>query len=322
MSPSRGEPGFDLLCIGESMVVLSPAAGGSLHDAGQLTVGVGGAESNVALHAADQGLRVAWASRLGADPFGDRIVDELTTRGVDTHLVVRDHRAATGLCLKGRNPDGTTEVVYYRSGSAASLLSPDDAATWPIHLTARVHVSGITAALSATSIAMLESLFARAAELDIPVSFDVNFRPSLWGERDAAAILLDLANLADLVFVGRDEAELLWGTPTVEQIDARLTVPRRIVVKDGDVEAVEIDRTTGRSVITRVPTPPADVIELVGAGDAFAAGYLTGLALGEDAETRLRRGHHVAAWTIGSWDDARPGIPLLPPDRPVGVVLP
>lgn len=315
MSPNADGRAFDLVCIGESMVVLSPAEGGSLQDADRLTVGIGGAESNVALHVVDQGLRVAWVSRLGTDPFGDRIVEELARRGVDTRFVLRDHRARTGLYLKGRRPDGTSEIVYHRAGSAASRFSPDDLGSVPLSSTARVHVSGVTAALSASSLAMLETLFDRAASSGAAVSFDVNHRPSLWDERDAAAVLLGLANRADVVFVGRDEAEKLWGASSLEEIGALLAAPSRVVVKDGDVEAVEVDRTGATERITRVTTPPVDVIELVGAGDAFAAGYLAGLLLGEDAEARLTRGHHVAAWTIGSWDDARPGIEPLP--RPV-----
>src|SRR2546425_6562159 len=113
---------FDLIALGETMLALAPPPGESVRSASRLLVDHAGAESNAAVGLARLGCRVAWVSRLGADAAGDRILDALAAEGVDTRWVARDRKRPTGLMLK----DPGAAVRYYRSGSAASALSPDD----------------------------------------------------------------------------------------------------------------------------------------------------------------------------------------------------
>jgi 2-dehydro-3-deoxygluconokinase len=196
---------------------------------------------------------------------------------------------------------------YYRSGSAASHMDAGDVDRLQLDGTGWVHVSGITAAISPSAARMVDALIDACRDRGVSVSFDVNFRARLWSVADAAGRLRGIAQRADLVFVGRDEAEELWGTPHAGDVFALLDRPPLVVVKDGAVGAHELDRRGAEPAATFEPTPPVEVVEAIGAGDAFAGGYLAGLIRGEDARHRLRRGHASAAWTIGSWDDVRPG---------------
>lgn len=109
------------------------------------------------------------------------------------------------------------------------------------------------------------------------------------------------------MLVGLDEAATLWGTTTADDVATLVQGPRFVVVKDADLEAVEIDRSRGAVVRTVVPARRTRVVEAVGAGDAFAGGYLAAWLRGEDATGRLRLGHSLAAWTLGTVGDHRPG---------------
>jgi 2-dehydro-3-deoxygluconokinase len=197
-----------LLAIGETMAMVAPVVAVPVVDAADFLVDAGGAESNVAAHVAALGHRALWFSRLGADALGHRIARQLTARGVDVSRVVYDESRPTGLYVT----DPGHGVLYYRRGSAASALCELDADAVSFDGIDLLHVSGITAAISSTAAAFLTRVIARAHAHGVTVSFDVNHRAPLWDAASAAPALLELARSADIVLVGRDEAETLWGT--------------------------------------------------------------------------------------------------------------
>ncbi|MEV4843263.1 sugar kinase [Micromonospora matsumotoense] len=301
--PSAGP---EVVTVGESMVVLSPDPTGPLARADRLGVSVGGAESNVASALAALGHRTAWVSRVGDDPFGRRVLRHVADTGVDTGLVAVDPTAPTGVYLKDPTPDGTA-VHYYRSGSAASRLHPgvlDDPALAGARL---LHLSGITAALSPSCAALV-----RRAVTDRPlpaarVTFDVNHRARLWPAGTAAPVLRGLADAADVVLVGLDEAHTLWGVTDPDAVRDLLPGPDLVVVKDADVGVTALPRT-GPAVF--VPALRVPVHEPVGAGDAFAAGCLSGLLRGLDLHHCLRLGHLCAVPALTVAGDTAP-----PPGR-------
>ncbi len=299
-----------VLCVGETMAMVVPRDARPLRSAEDFVIGVGGAESTVAMYLADFGCRAAWFSALGDDPLGERILDVVSARGVDVGSVVRDGHHPTGLYLKDPRADGTT-VHYYRDGSAASALDAGAATVLELDGYALVHTTGITAAISQSSRRLVTELWRRAADADIRRSFDVNYRPALWPADVAGPVLLTLAREADVVFVGRDEAAALWGTHDARDIAALLDGAGCIVVKDSHVGATHHE--AGETVFE--PALEVDVIEHVGAGDAFAAGYLAGYLAGESPAARLRLGHRTAAHTLASVVDyvpLEPGSALWP----------
>ncbi|WP_448071823.1 sugar kinase [Georgenia yuyongxinii] len=304
-------PDPQVLCVGETMALVAPDGSVPLADARSVHLTSAGAESNVARHLADLGVPTAWLSALGTDPLGDRVLADLAGNGVDLRWVTRRSDAPTGVFFKDPSPKGT-RVLYYRAGSAASRLAPDDVGGWPLARARWVHVTGITPALSASCADMVQTLLAGARRHRLGVSFDVNHRPALWHDGDAPGVLRGLADRADVVLVGRDEAERLWDTRTAEDVADLLPTPSRIVVKDADREAVEIDRTAEGTIVTHVPARRVDVVEPVGAGDAFAGGYLAALLRGDGPAKRLAMGHSLAAWTLGTTADYRGGHGSMP----------
>ncbi|PRA03006.1 2-keto-3-deoxygluconate kinase [Arthrobacter sp. MYb229] len=286
----------DVICLGETMAMVTPANGSALHHAHEMALAMGGAESNVALGLAAMGVDVSWVSRVGADDFGSRITEELNAGGVDTSLVESDDRRPTGLYVKAPAHDRSpAKVLYYRAGSAASAMDraflrhPSRATA--LRAVKLIHLSGITAALSDSCAEMMLELC--SAPRQARICFDVNWRSQLWQGRDAS-LLQKLANKADVVMVGLDEAELAFGTSDEQRIRQLLPDPSILVLKNESTSAIALT-PEGRF---EVPSLQVDVIEPVGAGDSFAAGFLSGLLAGLTTHRALRRGHLAAACTL------------------------
>ena len=311
----------EAVCIGESMAVLVPEQPGPLERAERFERGVGGAESNVARGLAALGVSAAWLSRVGQDGFGRLLLAELEADGVDTSAVELDPNRATGLYVKeigggtGSPYDlgpGNSRLHYYRTGSAASALGPDTlAAPRAAELLAAariVHLSGITAALGRLTgedggRRLVEAVLAQRRPGQL-VSFDLNWRPRLWQPpagppepSQATEILGALADLADVVLLGTDEAAEVFGTAEPAELRALLPNPRILVVKDAERGVTAFDREQGEAPVTE-PALRVEVVEPIGAGDAFAAGYLAGLLRGHDQRRRLRLGHVCAATAL------------------------
>ncbi|MGW1174066.1 sugar kinase [Kitasatospora sp. NPDC002543] len=309
--PTRPGPPPTAVCVGESMAVLLPDRPGPLESVESFRLSVGGAESNVAGALAAHGVPTAWISRVGDDGFGRRLLAEVAARGVDVSAVAVDPHRPTGLYLKevgGSTGDrhdlgpGRSRLHYHRRGSAAAALSPDlladPAAAALLAGAGLLHLSGITAALSDDCLALLRALLAdrRPGRL---VSFDLNWRPSLWRDRDPA-VLPPLLDAADLLLLGSDEAEAAFGTGDPAALRRRFPAPATVVVKDAARQVTALGRD-GTAVTE--PALAVEVVEATGAGDAFAAGYLAGTVRGLDQRSRLRLGHLSAACALTAHGD-------------------
>ncbi|GAB3600486.1 sugar kinase [Microbacterium tumbae] len=290
----------EIVCIGETMILVTPTDA-ALSAASAASLGLAGAESNVAAGLAAAGHRAVWASRLGDDPLGTRIAEELERRKVEL-WVERDADAPTGVMFKDPGADGSS-VFYYRRGSAASRMAPGFLPAERLAGVRIVHTTGITPALSSSAGDMVDRLFSDARAAGALVSFDVNDRRALWSIEDAAATLARLADAADIAFVGRDEAERIWGTVTPEEIRALLPRCPLLVVKDGAVGATAFE---GDAEPMFVPAPVVDVVEPVGAGDAYASGFLSATLRGLPLAERLSAGHAAAARVLAIAADMPP----------------
>ncbi len=327
----------DVVALGESMVTFLPSRPGRLADVPSFHRSIGGAESNVACALAAAGHTTRWVSRVGADGFGDHLVETIGAYGVDVAYVRRDPSRPTGVYFRtaGDRAGDTHEVAYYRAGSAASAMSRARVDLDAVRAGRVLHLSGITAALSSGCLELMRELTAPHPGRPL-ISFDVNHRPGLWGDAYGPEVLLDLARGADIVFVGEDEAEEAWGlTGGPTAIRKALPEPEVLVIKQGAEGAVAFSPsrgqscrwggTGGRDGTPQSPgceTPPhpaatapalkVDVVATTGAGDAFAAGFLSATLRDLPLETRLRHGHLTAAATLTA-----PGDLATPPPRPL-----
>ncbi len=290
-----------VLCLGESMALFVPGEDGPADQVRTWVRTVGGAESNVACHLAGLGVRAGWVSAVGDDALGRAVVATIAASGVDTSHVVIDPLRPTGLYLKEVDP--ASSVRYYRTGSAASRLGPDLLARLDFDGVDLVHTSGITPALSTSCRDLMRALFALPRRTH-KISFDLNWRPALWTGQDRS-VLRELADAADIVLVGADEAEQVWGVAEPAKIRELLPGPTMLVVKQGERGATMIERDR-REVFE--PALRVDVVEPIGAGDAFAAGFLAATLAGASPGKRLRAGHLQAASVLRTREDI--GTPL------------
>lgn len=299
-----GAPAPEVLCLGESMAVFVPLESGPAHTVRTWNRTIGGAESNVACHLAALGTSSAWVSAVGADPFGRALVEEIAASGVDVTATYVDPERPTGVYFKEPGARGGP-VRYYRAGSAASGMGPGLLAELDLGGVRLIHLSGITPALSPSCAELVRAVLTAPREGRL-VSFDVNWRPALWPGGDGA-LLAELANLADIVLVGDDEAEVVWGTGDAHALRALVPQPATLVVKHGERGATLLERD--RDAVFE-PALRVRVVEPVGAGDAFAAGFLAATLRGAAPRLRLRQGHLQAASTLLTQDDV--GLPLPP----------
>jgi 2-dehydro-3-deoxygluconokinase len=293
----------DVVSLGESMVTFLPTTPGRLADVPSFDRAIGGAESNVACTLAAAGHTARWVSRVGSDGFGDHLVEAIGSYGVDVGAVHRDPDRPTGIYFRtaGDRATDAHEVAYYRAGSAASAMSVANTDLAAARAGRVLHLSGITPMLSDDCLALVRELTTPRAERPL-VSFDVNHRPTVWRKADGPSVLLELAGRADLVFVGEDEAEEVWALHGPDAIRAALPGPEVLVVKQGGRGATVFDRQDA----TFVTAPTVDVVAAVGAGDAFAAGFLSATLRELPVRDRLRHGHLMAAAALTAPGDLAP----------------
>lgn len=294
------------LTFGETMGLASSAQPGPLSHSRLFTVGFGGAETNVAIGLCRLDVHTTWVSRLGDDSLADLIRRELRAEGVTVHAAT-DSTAPTGFMLKERRTSTTAIVNYFRAGSAASRMTPQDVPDELIADADLVHVTGITPALSAAAHDTTLDVVGRAGAAGIPISFDLNYRSRLWDLDVARRTYQKIIPHCAVVFAGEDEAAIL---PPGSNTGSR----------PADLAARLIDHGADSVVIKRGPLGctalidgqlwqqgalAVDVVDTVGAGDAFVAGYLAELLHGADPGQRLRTAVHtgaLACTVTGDWE--------------------
>jgi dehydrogluconokinase len=290
---------FDVITLGESMVLFVAAEEGALTDAEHFTKHLAGAETNVAIGLARLGLRVAWVSRLGTDSFGDFVRRAVVNERVDCGMVATDPLRPTGFMLKSRALHGTDPgVEYFRKGSAASALSLADFDAGRFLAARHLHVTGITPALSASAAELVAHSMRCMREAGRSVSFDPNLRPRLWPSHAAMAEHINrLAALAHWVLPGLAEGRLLTGLVAPADIAAYYLErgAQGVVIKLGAQGAyyrtADEQGTVGGIAV-------ANVVDTVGAGDGFAVGVISARLEDLSWPAALARGNWIGAQAI------------------------
>ncbi|NOV02831.1 sugar kinase [Paenibacillus planticolens] len=299
---SQSVAGPDIITFGETMALLMPSNGKGLEYSSELHSLFGGAESNVAIGISRLGGKVGWFGRLGKDPMGRLIFKKIRGEGVDVSRAELTAEAPTGLMMR-EVIMGKTSVYYYRKNSAASRMSAKHLDEDYIAGAKILHITGITPALSESCKEAAFEAVRIARKHGVKVSFDPNLRLKLWSIEEARPVLLELAKLSDIFLPGLDELKLLYQTEDWDVIVGKLRELSAVsIVKGGENETYVVTQDS----ITAVPYFKAEqVVDTVGAGDGFCAGFLVGLSKEYEYAEAVRIGNLVGSLIVqteGDWE--------------------
>ncbi len=291
---------LDVVTFGEAMALLVADAPGPLEQVQSFHKRTAGAETNVAIGLARLGLRVGWASRLGDDSLGRYLRNEIAGEGVDCSHVALVRGERTGFMFKGRvDGGGDPPIEYHRSGSAASRMTVADIDEAWLAGARHLHVTGIFPALSAGCMAVALRAIALMRDAGRSIGFDPNLRPALWPSQQAMRETLNmLAIRCDTVMPGIDEGRILTGSGEPAAIAAfyRSQGVRTVLVKLGSDGVWYDDADAGTGLVPAFPV--AQVVDTVGAGDGFAAGFVSARLEGLGIADAVRRGAWIGARAV------------------------
>ena len=291
----------DLVTLGEVLLRLAIPSPTRFETARPLDLQLGGAEANVAAACARLGLRTAWISALPANPWGERIRRELTGHGIDCAYVRMTEGARVGVYfLEYGVPPRPVRVLYDRRDSAFARLTAAQVDWEPVRLARIVHLTGITPALGEAP----RSLFERALAEAATISFDVNYRATLWSPAEARAFLEPVLTRVRYLFIGQAEAQTLFGLAgspeqTLDGL-ARLAPKATISLQRGEEGSTVLD---GGRLMRPGLRPVVQVVDPIGAGDAYAAGFLWATLSGRGLQEAVDAGTAVAAIKCSMWGD-------------------
>jgi 2-dehydro-3-deoxygluconokinase len=286
-----------VVTLGETLALFAPLSADPLRYARQFELRWGGTESNFAIALARLGISSGWQSLLGDDEFGRLILNGLRGEGVDVSRVRLVPGCPTGLYVK-QFLAGTTQVFYYRAGSAASTLGPDDLDLEYFRSARWIHLTGITPALSDSCRAAVERAFDLAEQLGLPVSFDPNLRLKLWTVDQARQVLEPFMRRCDVLLAGEEELlPLLDVGDRAAAIERVLSWRKPLLALKLGAEGALI--AEGQQRVVAPARPVAEVVDPVGAGDGFDAGFVAGQLMGWDLARSAELGNLVGATAVG-----------------------
>jgi 2-dehydro-3-deoxygluconokinase len=267
---------IDILALGEPMVEFNQTGerGGRLY-----LQGFGGDTSNFAISAARQGARAGCISALGDDAHG-RMVRELWDReGVDHSHVKTDAEAFTAIYFVTHGPSGH-QFSFMRAGSAASRMTPATLPRAAIERARVLHLSGISLAISPSSLDTCHAAIEIARGAGVKVSFDTNLRLKLWPIERAQVVMTEVMRRCDICLPSIDDVAAITGlTDPDALIDHCLSLGAKVVaLKIGERGAIVADATQRH----RVAPHPCKPIDATGAGDAFGGAFVARLVAGDD----------------------------------------
>jgi 2-dehydro-3-deoxygluconokinase len=299
----------DVITIGDAMITMNPASKGPMRFVHSFERNVGGAELNVAIGCARLGLNTGWISRLGNDEFGRYIQHFVRGEGIDTTLVKLVDGYPTSVNFKEVLEDGSGRTFYYRLNSPTLTLTPGCLEESYIQNSKVLHITGVFPAIDEKNVALIKHAISIAKRNDVLISFDPNIRLKLWSKERAKEVLSDILPFVDILLTGVDEAELLFDTRDEKEIieKSKLLGIAYTAIKLGSTGSVGYHN--GESIHS-APVPPKKVVDTVGAGDGFDAGFIYGVLQGWPLEKIMRFSNTIGSMVVSVSGDNE-GLPYL-----------
>ena len=297
---------FDIVAFGEAMIRMSPPDFKRLEQTTTLDVHIGGAELNVAVGASRLGLKCAWVSKLPDNPLGRMIANKARELGVDISQVIWQNEGRAGLYFLefGATPRSSS-VLYDRANSSFSSINPEEL-DWQNILkdTKCLHVTGITPAVSKSAADATMEAIKTAKSCGCKVSLDLNYRAKLWSREEAGKTLSAMMDYVDILITTRgDTRTILDITAETDEALAAILLERypfevvAVSYREGDTvwrcTWSALAQTRDKTYNTR--TFAIDIVDQVGRGDSFAAGFLTGYISSGEVQRGLDYGVAFAA---------------------------
>lgn len=284
---------LDLVTLGEALVVLAAAQGGYLRHVLQFHRFIGGAELNVAVGLVRLGHKSGIITRVGADEFGQAVLGFLAGEGVDTSHVQFDPTANTSMYFRERRRADDTRCYYYRQGTAGGRLGPEGVDPAYLGRAKFLLVSGLLPAHGESCVRAVERAIEIARDSRTIVVFDPNIRLRMWKPEQARATLLPLIARSDIFISSGEDTQVLFGSAEESVLEMiRELGPSLVVLKRGGRATLALHN----GHVLRVPPYSIEgIVDPVGAGDAFAAGFIAGRLRGHNVEDCVRVGNAAGA---------------------------
>ncbi|WP_053360909.1 sugar kinase [Bacillus sp. FJAT-27251] len=300
----------DIITIGDSMITFNPSSTGPMRFVSSFERKIGGAELNVAIGCARLGLKAGWISRLGNDEFGRHIFNMVRGEGIDVSQVKLVDGYPTSLNFKEIMGDGSTRTFYYRNNSPTTALTIESIDENYIKNARVLHITGVFPAVDKEkNINLIKHAVSLAKKHRVLVSFDPNIRLKLWSKEEAKSVLRELLPQVDIFLTGEEEAELLLGTSDPKGIieQSRAFGISHIAIKQGENGSVGFHK----GQYAEAPALKAKkVVDTVGAGDGFDAGFIYGLLNEWPLERILSFANAIGSMVVSVAGDNE-GLPYL-----------
>ncbi|TCS79398.1 sugar kinase [Tepidibacillus fermentans] len=288
---------MDVITIGDGMITFNPVTTGPMRFVEKYIKKVGGAELNFAIGCARLGLKTGWISRLGNDEFGRYIYNYVRGEGIDVSQVKLVDGYPTSLNFKEIMEDGSGRTFYYRNDSPTFTLTPEQLDEDYIKQAKLLHVTGVFPAIGGQNFQVIMKAITLAKQNGLLISFDPNIRLKLWSKEKAKESLLQFLPYVDIVLTGEEEADILLGETDHKQVIKKFKSfgAKYVVIKQGEKGSIGsyLDEYFEAEAIK-----PRKVVDTVGAGDGFDAGFIYGVLNGWDLNRSLRFANAIGAMVV------------------------
>jgi 2-dehydro-3-deoxygluconokinase len=303
----------DVVTYGEAMIRLSPPNFRRLEQTQNLDITVGGAELNVAVDVSRLGLRSAWVSCLPENALGRMTRNKAREQGVNTDWVRWDNEGRMGLYFVEYGSSPRASSVLYDRGASSINRTAVPAFNWDeIFVGARVfHTTGITVALSDHTAEEARIAMAAARQCGLLVTYDLNYRARLWTEDRARAVQEPMMSCVDVLFTTEEDTRRVFGIEGTDYrevarcLSERYSIPTVVVTLRGDLSVLRNEWTSiaySQGQIFDDRSYEIEIVDRIGGGDAYAAGFIFGL-LADGTAHAVRFGNALSALKQTMWSD-------------------
>jgi 2-dehydro-3-deoxygluconokinase len=289
---------MDVITIGDGMIAMCPIQKGPILFSNTFERKIGGAEINVAIGCSRLGLKSGWISRLGNDDFGKYILKTARGEDIDTSEVKLVEGYQTSVYFREVLSDGSSRSFYYREESPTSTMNVEDLNEEYFKNAKMLHITGVFPSINKNNQRLILGAVKLAKKLSLKVSFDPNIRLKMWTKEEAKSFIEKLLPSVDILLIGDEEVELLLGDSNIEKaIETFHNYGiETVIIKKGAKGAVGSD---GKNIYDVEAIKPKALVDTVGAGDGFAAGFLTALLKGKTLENCLTFANAVGSLVVG-----------------------